>query len=256
MTIVEGIKVKKTLGILFVLGTLFLSVLHAETIRADYKVSYGIIGQIGKAKAVLKRDAKHYMIDIHLAATGLAKVLSGGRKERHISKGHIENGLMVSDLYQVIKSHGSTVVNKEYHIDHKHRQVTKIYKKYKKGKLVSEEKSRLAFYAKNDLLTLYFNLDSAIKDKHRPHTYVFKAVGAERQQGKVTVIIPSEKKLSWYKKELGANAAWYATAIIHQKIFSSKEGRLLLAIGKDGITNNAVLKDVIFFGDIRAVRIK
>jgi hypothetical protein len=241
---------------IFFIGILFFGLLHADTIRADYKVSYGIIGQIGKAKAVLKKGKTHYEIDIRLAATGLAKVLSGGRKERHISKGHIEHGLMVSDLYQVIKSHGSTVVNKEYHIDHKHKRVTKIYKKYKKGKLVSREKSTLDFYAKNDLLTLYFNLDSAIRDKHRPHTYVFKAVGAERQQGKVTVIIPPKNKLPWYKKELGTDAAWYATAIIHQKIFSSKEGRLLLAIGKDGITNKAVLKDVIFFGDIRAVRIK
>ena len=30
----------------------------------------------------------------------------------------------------------------------------------------------------------------------------------------------------------------------------------MLGIAKDGITNKAVLKDVIFFGDIRAVRTK
>jgi len=240
-------------------GVVFLfvfTVVSAETIHANYRVSYGILGKIGTAKAVLKKTKKKYQINIELSATGLAKVLSRGRKEHHISKGHMENGLMVSDLYQVIKSHGGTVVNKEYWVDHKHKKVLKKYKKFQKGNLISSQTETLDFYAKDDLLTLYFNLDRAIKDKSKAHTYVFKAVGAERQKGKVTVIIPPKNKLGEYQKDLGEDAEWYATAIIHQKIFSSKEGRLKLSIAKDGITNKAVLKDVIFFGDIRAKRTK
>jgi len=232
------------------------SVSTAQTIKANYDVSYGIFGQIGTAKALLNKDKKKYSIDIHLEATGLAKVLSGGRKERHISKGHIEHGLMVSDLYQVIKSHGDTVVNKEYWTDHKRKKVIKKYKKFKQGKLVSHKNTVLDFYAKDDLLTLYFNLDSAIKEKHKPRTYLFKAVGAEKQKGKVTVIIPQKHDLPKYLEALGDDSAWYATAIIHQKIFSSQEGRLLLGVAEDGITNQAVLKDVIFFGDIKGIRVK
>lgn len=235
---------------------LIISINHAEVIQANYDVSYGIFGKIGVAHAILKKESKNYSIDIQLYATGLAKLLTSGRKERHISKGHIENGLTVSDLYQVIKSHGNTEVHKEYWVDHKRKRVKKIYKKFKKGKLVSEEKSILDFYARDDLLTLYFNLDTAIADKAEPKTYTFKAVGAERQKGKVTVIIPKNENRKKYKEVLGEDAAWYATAIIHQKIFSSKEGRLMLGIAKDGITNKAVLKDVIFFGDIRAVRVQ
>ena len=232
-------------------------VANAEIIKANYDVSYGIFGKIGMSKAILKKDNKRYSIDIRLSATGLAKILSGDRRERHISKGHIdENGLMISDLYQVIKTHGKTMVNKTYRIDHKNKKVKKVYRKYKNRKLVKTEKTMLDFYAKDDLLTLYFNLGSAVKDKTKPATYVFKAVGAERQQGKVTLIIPVFYKLKDYKETLGKGASWYATAIIHQKIFSSKEGRLMLAVGEDGITNKAVLKDVIFFGDIVAKRVK
>ena len=230
---------------------------NAEIIKADYDVSYGIFGKIGVSKAVLKKEKKRYSIDIRLYATGLAKILSGDRRERHISKGHIDkDGLMISDLYQVIKSHGKTTVNKTYRVDHKNKKVAKVYKKYKNNKLVKTEHSTLDFYAKDDLLTLYFNLGSAVKDKTKPAKYVFKAVGAERQQGKVTLIIPVFYKLKDYKETLGKGASWYATAIIHQKIFSSKEGRLMLAVGEDGITNKAVLKDVIFFGDIVAKRVK
>lgn len=232
------------------------NVSSAETIQAKYNVSYGIFGQIGTAKALLKKDTKKYNIDIHLEATGLAKILSRGRKERHISKGHIKDGLMISDLYQVIKSQGDIVHNKEYWADHKKKRIIKKYKKYKNGKLVAQEESVLKFYAKDDLLTLYFNLDLVIKEKHKPRTYEFKAVGAEKQKGKVSVVIPKKSELPKYKEELGEGSQWYATAIIHQKIFSSKEGRLLLGIGEDGITNKTVLKDVILFGDIRGVRVK
>ena len=241
---------------LFSLFIMFTMMLSAETIKAEYDVSYGIFGKIGTAKATLKKEHKKYLIDIKLQATGLAKLLSGGRKEHHISKGHIEHGLMVSDVYQVIKSHGDVVETKEYWINHKKKYVREVYRKYEKDILITKKEKRLDFYAKDDLLTLYFNLDYAIQEKTKAEIYVYKAVGAERQKGKVTVVIPQRNALESYKKELGSDATWYATAIIHQKIFSSKEGRLMLAIGKDGITTKAVLKDVIFFGDIRAVRTK
>ena len=39
--------------------------------------------------------------------------------------------------------------------------------------------------------------------------------------------------------------------IINQKIFSSKRGELYINLDDDGICTSAVLKDVIFFGDIR-----
>jgi len=246
----------KKFSIFIIYGTLMMCMSYAETIQANYDVSYGIFGKIGTAKALLKKEAKTYTIDIKLEATGLAKLLSRGRMEHHISKGHIRNGVMVSDMYQLIKSHGDVVINKEYKIDHKRKSISKKYTKHKEGKLITTKTNFLNFYAEDDLLTLYFNLDSIIKEKQKPHTYIFKAVGAERQKGKVTVIIPKKNNIKRYTDVLGDDSIWYATAIIHQKIFSSKEGRLMLGVAKDGITNKAVLKDVIFFGDIRAVRTK
>lgn len=246
----------KKLSIFIIYVILAISTNYAETIEANYNVSYGIFGKIGRAKAVLTKEAKTYHIDIKLEATGVAKILSRGRAEQHISKGHIRNGVMISDMYQVIKSHGDVLINKEYLIDHKRKRITKKYTKHKNGKRITNKTSFLNFYAEDDLLTLYFNLDSVIKEKQKPHTYQFKAVGAERQKGKVTVIIPKKDKIKGYIDALGNDSSWYATAIIHQKIFSSKEGRLMLGVAKDGITNKAVLKDVIFFGDISAIRIK
>ena len=242
--------------VLIVLIFLFTSLLSAEVIKADYKVEFGIIGEIGIANALLTKDKSSYVIDVELKATGLSKTLSRNRKEQHISKGHIKNGMMVTDLYQVIKSHGSKLTNKVYRIDHKKKTVTKEYKYWKNGKLIKESNTTMDYYSTDDLLTLYFNLDKKILDKKEPKSYVFKAVGAEKQKGNVEVIIPNKNELNEYKEVLGENKeSWYARAIIHQNIFSSDKGELLLRIGNDGITQKAVLKDLIFFGDIRAIQL-
>jgi len=242
---------------ILLLLNLFLLSLNAETVTADYKVEFGIIGEIGIANALLTKDEHSYVIDVELKSTGLAKTLSGNRKEQHISKGHIENGLMITDLYQVIKSHGSKTTNKVYRIDHKTKTVTKEYKRWKNGKLTKNENKTMDYYSKDDLLTLYFNLDKKILDKKEAKSYTFKAVGAEKQKGSVDVVIPKRNSLKEYREAVGdsVDGSWYARAIIHQDIFSSDKGELLLRIGKDGITEKAVLKDLIFFGDIRAIRL-
>ncbi len=244
-------KILLSLGI--VLSTL---VVQAETIKADYKVEFGILGEIGIANAVLTKDENSYVIDVELKATGLAKTLSNGRTEHHISKGHIENGLMVSDLYQVIKSHGSQATNKVYKIDHINRTVTKKYQHWKDGKQDANDTTTLDFYAPDDLLTLYFNLNKKIGQRVEGKHYTFKAVGAEKQRGEAEIYIPKKSEYGEYKEMVGNNSnSWYAKAIIHQKIFSSDKGELMLRIGNDGITEKAVLKDLIFFGDIRAKRL-
>lgn len=243
--------------ILISLSLLLLSQFaQAETIRADYKVEFGIIGEIGIANAVLTRDDSTYKIDVKLKATGIAKTLSGGREEHHISKGHIENGLMVADYYQITKSYGSKMSNKLYSINHADKTVIRTFKRWKNGNLVKDTNVTLDYYSKDDLLSLYFNLDKKIAHKKESKEYVFTAVGAEKQDGNVEVTIPKATELSDYKELLGEDDnSWYAKAIVHQNIFSSDKGELLLKVGADGITQKAVLKDLVFFGDIRAKRI-
>jgi len=241
--------------LLILLSFLTLSTLNAETITADYRVEFGIFGEIGVANAVLTRDENSYEISVKLEATGMTKTLSGDRKEHHISKGHIENGVMVSDMYQIIKSHGTTTINKIYRADHETKTVSKMYKRWKNGVLTKDKMTTIDFYSKDDLLTLYFNLDKKIVDKKMSNSYTFTAIGAEKQQGSVDVEIPSATELPEFTEALGSDeSSWYARAVIHQNIFSSDKGELMLKIAEDGITEKAVLKDLIFFGDIRATR--
>ncbi len=237
---------------IFITCFLFNVILHAETITANYKVSYGVFGEVGTAKAYLTKDEHNYTIEIELKSTGLAKILSKNRQEKHISKGHIENYLLISDSYTVIRNYGTKEKIKKYIANHENQTILKSYVKKDNGKVISQKSETMSYYSKNDLLTLYFNLDKLVKDKTKAQTYNFVAVGAERQSGKVTLVIPEKKDIHNYKEALGNSSNWYATAIIHQKIFESEEGKLLLGVGADGVTQQAVLKDVIFFGDIIA----
>ncbi len=243
--------------ILFIFYTLIgFGFLDAKTIEAQYKVSFGIMGQLGIADAKITTDKNRYTIEIGAKATGLAKVLSSGREEKHISKGYIKNGRFISESYHVIKSFGNRYIEKIYTIDHKKRKVTKRYIKKKNGKITEDQKSTLDFYAENDLLSLYFNLENLIKDKTLAKKYQFKTVGAEKQKGKITVIVPTKKELPRYKKMLLDGDYWYISAIVHQKIFTSKHGELLIALDDEGMAQKAVLKDLILFGDLRGERIK
>ena len=241
--------------ILIILFSMFTLNIEAKTIKVDYKVEFGIVGEIGVAHAKLTKDDRNYEIDIKLETMGMTKVLSGDRKEEHISKGHIENGLLVSDMYQIIKSHGSKASNRVYTIDHKLKRVTRKDKKWKRGKLYKNKTKVMKIYSKDDLLTLYFNLDKYIEDKNVSEDYHFSAVGAEIQKGFVDIHIPKPTEMEEYRELLGDDGAWYARAIVYQKIFSSSKGELFLSIGDDGIAKKAVLKDLILFGDIRAFRI-
>ncbi|HFQ62617.1 MAG TPA: DUF3108 domain-containing protein, partial [Epsilonproteobacteria bacterium] len=137
----------------------------AKVTHLNYKATFGIFGTVGTIKNKLTQHTKTYQIDTTVQLAGLAKILMGGQTERYVSKGHMENGLMVSDMYQMISRKKDKVTSKVYQIHHKGKYVTKRYRKWIKGKLVEDTKKRLSFYAKDDLLTLYFNLGHAIKKK-------------------------------------------------------------------------------------------
>ena len=163
---------------IFIAVSLFLflgSFASAKVTQLNYTATFGIFGTVGTIKNKLTQNRKTYQIETTVIVEGLAKVLMRNPTEHYVSKGHIENGLMVSDSYTMISSKQDKKVSKEYHINHKKKYVTKRYRKWRNGKLITDRTEKLKFYAKNDLLTLYFNLGNAVKKKGKK--YIFKAVG-------------------------------------------------------------------------------
>lgn len=241
---------------IFIVSTLLFSMVspsQAKVTQLNYKATFGIFGTVGTIKNILTQDTKHYKIKTKVQLAGMAKSILGGQVEDYVSIGHMEHGLMVSDEYTMTSTKKNKIVKKEYHINHKNKSVTKRYRKWIKGKLTKDYTQKLKFYAKDDLLTLYFNIGHAVNEKGK--TYHFRAVGLEKQKGKVDVTVPSDSKAGRYKSDLG-QANLYAKALIYQKNFKNKKGDILLGIDKDGFIKKAVIKDILMFGDAKLIRIK
>ena len=235
---------------------LFSPLLHAKEVIGDFSVEFGIFGQVGKVHAVLTSGDKYYVIDANVSAEGIAKAVTDDLKERHISKGHMVKGFLVTDMYQMIKSFGPYTTTTIYRVNHRTKRVTRQYKKWKYDKQIINDTERLDYYAKDDLLTLFLNLPLHIKEKYRPQKYHFKAVGEDRKNGRVDITIPSKqalKKIVYFVGE-GQEGDWYSTVVMHRKLYHSKQGELDVRIGKKGLVEKAVLKDLIFFGDVRIIK--
>lgn len=234
----------------------FSPLLHAREIAADYSVEYGIFGQVGKAHAILTSDEKYYVLDANVSAQGIAKAVTDDLKERHISKGHISKGFLVTDMYQMIKSFGPYTSTTIYRVDHKKKRVTRQYKKWKYDQQIINETELLDYYGKDDLMTLFLNLPAHIKEKQRPRRYQFKVVGEDRKNGRVDITIPSKQTLKEIIDFVGEaeEGDWYSRVVMYRKLYHSKQGELDVRIGKEGLVEKAVLKDLIFFGDVRIIR--
>ena len=141
-------------------------VLNAKNIEVDYSVKFGIFGEVAKVHATLTSDRKYYSINATVVAMGnIAKSVTNNLKDRHISKGHIERGLLVTDMYQMIKSYGEYTNTTIYAVNHRKKRVTRHYKEWKQGLKIKDKKVTLGYYSKDDMLTLFLNLPTHIKDK-------------------------------------------------------------------------------------------
>jgi hypothetical protein len=234
--------------LLFILATS----LFATDISAKYKVSFGIFGQIGIAKTNLHVENNEYKITIHAKTTGMANLLSGEREEWYVSAGKVNDGILIPDFYQKTvqrysSSDGETVLKKDirkYIFSHDTKQLHVEQTKYK-GKQVTHEKKDGDYYTTNDLLSLFFNFKKMLPSLEVKTPSIFYAVGANKTDGRIDV------KPLHVKDEFDWKSGHLMKVIVNDDIFASDKGELLINLRDDGLCQQAILKDVLFFGDIR-----
>ena len=232
---------------LFLAMIFFLSVFFGKEIEAEYKVSFGLFGSVGKGIAHFDANTSRYHIKIYGKATGLAKVLSGGREEIYESFGKIENGILVPEKFVKITKTNKKKRIKTFRFDHEKKEILITKEGFRRGKFEFETHDKLPYYVRNDLLTLYFNLPTYLQENKKK--YVLHAVGGDRKDGRVDIFLPEGKKLQKLKEILKVDGL-YLGVVVHQKIFASENGELFVVIDKDGVAKKGLLKDVIMYGDI------
>jgi len=239
---------------LIILLFLTFSSLIAVDISAKYRVSFGIFGEIGIAKTNLHVDEKNgYKITVHAKTTGTAKFLSGEREEWFVSSGKVDaQGILIPDFYmktiqRYSNQDGKLILKKDikkYLFFHDKKRVHVEQTKHR-GNEIRHEKKDGDYYAPNDLLSLFFNLKTILPSLEVKEPLEFYAVGANKTDGRIDV------KPLYVKSEFDWKSGHLMRVIVNDKIFASKKGELLVNLRDDGLCQQAVLKDVLFFGDIR-----
>ena len=194
---------------------------------ATYNAKYGWFGTVGIAKGYFEKNATNYKITTYSQITKFIDL-----KTYYISKGIIKNGILKPLSYENIIIRNRNKYDLIYIFDYKNKKIEKY--KYKNGKFMY--KRVLGFFAKNDILTLYFNLPK-IMTKNKE---TFYALGGERHTGRVDVEILSKGKIT----KIRAN--------LYNKVFAGDKGILYLDINtKNWITLKGKVKNVLKIGDLK-----
>jgi hypothetical protein len=242
------------------LSLLFFS-LFAKDVSVEYKASFGLFGNIGDVEGRFIDDSSTYAIEINATSTGLARVLSNNRTERHYSSGSVKDGVLKPDEYIQEIETGSSYEKNTFEFIHNQKKVLKHHIKRTwnlNGETLEDknETKNVDYYANNDLLSLFFNLPHALKKLEDSSQTRLYAVGANKKDGGVDIYLPKKKQLESTKELLETESDKIVIAVLNQKIFGSDRGELVILLDEDSYAKKAVLRDVVFFGDIRGEMIE
>ena len=230
----------------------YVSFLYSSSLEAKYEVSYGSIATLGYAKTVLEKKEHTYYIRIEANTTGFAKALSNNRQEIFESRGKVINNILVPSTYIQTKKTNSYTKIKRFRFDHPNKVVhSESIHQYADGRQGEYFKDTYKYYAPNDTLTLYFNIIELLKDS-KELQMVFYAIGGRKDDGRIDVIRPIDEELESLKSLMDLqDDETLLKIIIHQDIFSSENGALLVKLdNQKNICTKAVLENVLLFGDI------
>ncbi len=221
----------------FLLIFLFiLSYLSANEKILNYDVQFNsLLGGSGKAKLKITKTDEVYSIILEAKTNGYLKTISNNRIEIYESYGKIKDNILIPDKFVIKRVNDNKTKIDTYTFNHQNEKtLIKKSRISQKEKIEFEDKSK--FYAKNDFLTLLFNLKFLL---NKDNNYEFYAIGVNKDDGKLDVKIKKDNEKTTLnvftnKKEL-------------------KDSKFFITLNRDFIPVELSLKDMDFFGDIKAI---
>jgi len=230
----------------FLMLVIICSFSFAKTITANYNVSYGFFDTVAKAKAVIETNEDSYHIKIEAKTAGFMTTFTE-RFESFESFGEIKDGELIPKTFINYRTDGETIKKKTYQFNHQTKKVYQIYEKTKNGKKTTSDKI-MNYYAKDDLLTLFFSLKKLL-NKNIANQKAY-AMGANKKDGHLDIILPTNEKKKDFLDLFNKKKGNFIIAVIYRKIFLSSKGELIINLNDEYLCQEAVLKDVLFYGDI------
>jgi hypothetical protein len=264
--LIKGFSVRYLLVFLFLFSSL-----SAEKISALYDVEFSIFGKIGEAYVSKFQKDGRYHIYVNAGLTGKAASIGQNRREIHESFGVVKEGVFIPELYKITRSatqfynqtffvfYPKTKKIEEYRLKEKdiERSVFNIFTlnidtavKRKK----SNSMKTLDYYADNDLQSIFFNVKSLLLNMKLGDKKVSHAAGGSNKKGEILITKPKGKKYKELADLMPTNEGNLITVVINQNIFESDKGELYISLDTNFLVKEALLKDVLLFGDIHAIR--
>ena len=233
---------------------------------AYYNIDFSVVGTIAKATAHRVINEDEYLITLNAKAVNIAAKLTKNRYETYISQGRIINGELVPDVLVIERGDKSKQKFTVFRFNHKEKVVEVDSAELKEVhettmdimsmQLVTTVKDEFSasshvndYYAKNDIVSLFFNADhyiSSMKDGEQKRLY---AVGIKTDEGELMINLPKEQTISANgKKDIFGIA-------VSKDIFEDDNGQLIVELDVDRFPKRAVMNNVALYGDVTSTRV-
>jgi hypothetical protein len=188
----------KSLLLLFV----FLSALMgSDAVTTRYKVMLSLFGKVGEAKITMAERGDEYRMIVEDYATGLAADISGHERDRFVSRGHIKDGMYITDTFELYQTNDKTTESNVYVFDHEAQTVTRFQDKNetvtettfdamsmrlveKQTQKIKQKTEVLDFYSPYDALSVVLNIPALLKTESRVE---IKPVGLAKKERKMYI---------------------------------------------------------------------
>ncbi len=244
-----------------------LTMLMAD--NAHYEVYFSIFGKIGEVKMERHIDTDNYFISLNAKTVGTAASLSNNRAECYMSQGKIVNGIMQPDVLVKERKSDNKVRYKIYRFNHENKTVhfetiaeETVHERsfdIMSMKFVTDEKTVFShneapydYYAKDDIVSLYFNSGYYLRDMLENESKELRAVGINGKKRKGGVIIITKLESMYSSDALSENSF---AITIDEEIFKEGGGTLYITQDVDIFPHTAEMKNIVFFGNVEGKRI-
>jgi hypothetical protein len=262
----EGFKMKKLTLLLLLTTTLLFGA------TAKYDVTFSIFGKIGEADVSMERTKDTYLITLDAKTTGKAASLSKNRQEKYISQGTVVDGRLVPDVLTIERKSDDKLEYTSFIFDHDEEKILIEKAKIKKESESDIDILSLAitytyhdkfsashkandFYTQNDILTLFFNASHYLKEMQAGDEKLLQAVGVSTENGEVAIAAPKYPQLRHMKEIMKSeDTDQFIRVGVSKDYFNDENGALLVSLSPDTFPQEAMMENILMFGDVRATR--
>ncbi|WP_345985924.1 DUF3108 domain-containing protein [Sulfurimonas sp. HSL-1656] len=228
--------------------------LQAATIEARYSIAFWVIGHVGTTTLKLTTGQQRYRIEANATLEGIAALLAHHHSEHFLSEGHIDaQGRLIPERYRVLRTMDDYRREQLYRFGrngitlYQHEKMLVTLRRFDPDTMRYVAKSRpaerraflrLPYPAEDDLLTLYFNARPQLESLASGDSLTQHAAGTDGGEVHVT----------------RRPAPYRYSVQLDQDIFRSARGEMEIETDEAYYVKNAVLKDVLLFGDLEVER--